>query len=326
LNRRFVLIAILAAVAAGAAYFAWRQSSQEALPKGIASANGRIEATRIEIATKFPGELLEVRVEEGDMVKAGQVLAVMETDEIQAARQSASADLRRQENLKKEAEAEAKRLDGEIAFARSELDRARSLFDKGYIPKDKLEARATTLSSVLAARQAAGANIDAATAAIDMAIAEIKRLDSILEHGELKAPRDARVQYRLAEPGEILIAGGRVLTLIDLSDSYMTVFLPAVLAGRLAIGADARIVVDAADQWVFPAKVSFVAPDAQFTPKSVETQSEREKLMFRVKLTVDPAIALKFEDRIKPGMRGLAYVATATTAVWPERLAVRMPP
>jgi HlyD family secretion protein len=146
-----------------------------------------------------------------------------------------------------------------------------------------------------------------------------------LKHRELLAPKDARVQYRLAEPGEILASGGRVLTLLDLDDAYMTVFLPAASAGRLAIGGEARLVMDAAPESVFPAMVSFVAAEAQFTPKSVETDSEREKLMFRVKLTVDPEIAHRFRAQIKPGLRGVAYVKLASDAGWPADLAPKLP-
>jgi HlyD family secretion protein len=173
--------------------------------------------------------------------------------------------------------------------------------------------------------KAAQAAIEAADAAIETAKAETERLSSLLKHRELIAPKDARVQYRLAEPGEILSSGGRVLTLLDLDDAYMTVFLPAASAGRLAMGAEARLVMDAAPEFVFPAKVSFVAAEAQFTPKSVETDSEREKLMFRVKLTVDPELARQFRAQIKPGLRGVAYVQVKADAVWPADLELKYP-
>jgi len=84
----------------------------------------------------------------------------------------------------------------------------------------------------------------------------------------------------VAQPGEVLPAGGKILTILDLSDVYMTFFLPETLAGRVAIGAETRVVLDAAPQYVFPAKVSFVASVAQFTPKTVETATERQKLVF----------------------------------------------
>src|SRR3546814_15751429 len=87
------------------------------------------------------------------------------------------------------------------------------------------------------------------------------------------------ILFRLAEPGEVLAAGGRVATLLDLTDVYMTVFMPSEVAGRIAVGADARIVLDAASGTPVPGKVSFVSPRAPFTPKEVETRSERDRMM-----------------------------------------------
>ena len=106
----------------------------------------------------------------------------------------------------------------------------------------------------------------------------------------LKSPIAGRVLYRLAEPGEVLAAGGKVLTVLELTDVYMTIFLPTALAGRIAVGSEARIVLDAVPQYVIPATISFVAARAQFTPKDVETRTEREKLMFRIKVRIDPEL------------------------------------
>jgi ABC-2 type transport system permease protein len=96
------------------------------------------------------------------------------------------------------------------------------------------------------------------------------------------------VQYRIAEPGEVMGEGGRVLNLVDLSDVYMTFFLPTAQAGRVTLGSEVRLVLDAAPQYVIPARATFVADVAQFTPKTVETQIEREKLVFRIKAHIPP--------------------------------------
>jgi HlyD family secretion protein len=134
------------------------------------------------------------------------------------------------------------------------------------------------------------------------------------------------VLYRLAEPGEVLGAGGKVLTLLDLSDVYMVIFLPATEAGRVALGAQARLVLDAAPEYVVPAEVSFVAPRAQFTPKQVETRTVRETLAFRVKVRIDPALLARYEDLVKTGVPGVAYVQVRPEVPWPEHLAPRLPP
>jgi HlyD family secretion protein len=158
-----------------------------------------------------------------------------------------------------------------------------------------------------------------------VAQAEIVRIESLIADTVLKAPVSGRVQYRLAQPGEVLAAGAPVLTLLDLTDVYMTVFLPASAAGPLALGSEARLILDPVPQYVIPATVSFVASEAQFTPKSVETAEERDKLMFRVKLSIAPALLKQYEKQVKTGVRGVAYVRVGQEAAWPDNLAVKLP-
>ena len=134
------------------------------------------------------------------------------------------------------------------------------------------------------------------------------------------------MQYRVTQPGEVLGAGGKLLNLVDLADVYMTFFLPQRQAGRVAIGADVHLVIDAAPQYVIPAKVSYVASVAQFTPKSVETESEREKLMFRVKARLDPELLRKHMEQVKTGLPGMAYLKLDADAEWPEHLRINVAP
>jgi HlyD family secretion protein len=159
-----------------------------------------------------------------------------------------------------------------------------------------------------------------AEAAVEAARATIESINADITDSILTSPRDGRVQYRVAQPGEVLSAGGRVLNLVDLEDVYMTFFLPTRQAGRIAIGSEARIVLDAAPQYVIPARVSFVADVAQFTPKTVETQDEREKLMFRVKAQIPPELLRKYIQHVKTGLPGRAYVRVDPKAEWPPSL------
>jgi HlyD family secretion protein len=141
----------------------------------------------------------------------------------------------------------------------------------------------------------------------------------------LRSTVHGRVLYRLAEEGEVLGSGGKVLTLVNLGDVYMEIYLPAQDAMRIKIGADARIVFDIVPEYAARSKVSFVAPEAQFTPKQVETKSERDKLMFRVKLTVPPERVLQYIERVKTGIRGIGYVRLDDSVEWPERLNRQLP-
>ena len=124
----------------------------------------------------------------------------------------------------------------------------------------------------------------------------------------------------------MLGAGGRVLNLVDLSDVYMTFFLPETAAGRVAIGSEARIILDAAPHIVIPATISFVSATAQFTPKTVETANERQKLMFRVRAHIDPQLLRQHLDQVKTGLPGVTWVKLDAQAPWPEALQPKLPP
>jgi HlyD family secretion protein len=312
------------AIAAGG-YYLWLQQTRSGLPEGIAQSNGRIEAEQVQIATKLAGRVVEIRADEGDMVEAGAVLARMDDAELQAQLRGAKAQADRALHAKMQVESTIAQRKSERALAQQEYQRALILHDKGYFPTEKLDQRRSELNVAEAGYDAALASHDDATAAIEVAEAEIVRIESLIADTVLKAPVSGRVQYRLAQPGEVMAAGAPVLTLLDLTDVYMTVFLPASAAGPLALGSEARLILDPVPQYVIPATVSFVAGEAQFTPKSVETAEERDKLMFRVKLNIAPALLKQYEKQVKTGVRGVAYVRVRQEAAWPDNLAVKLP-
>ncbi|HEY9057261.1 MAG TPA: HlyD family efflux transporter periplasmic adaptor subunit [Aurantimonas sp.] len=319
------LLLLIAVVIGGGGYFAWLHFKPADLPAGFAQSNGRLEAERVDIATKFSGRVKELLVEEGDTVTAGQVLARMDTAELEAQLQEAEAARRESEQQLDQAIALLAQRKSELALAKQEYERSRSLGEKGYTPLEKVEQRQAAKLTSEAAVRSAEAGIQRAKAAVAAAAARIKRIAENMKDSVLTAPRSGRIEYRVAQPGEVLPAGGRILTLLDLTDVYMTIFLPTDEAGPLEIGAEARIVPDAASQYVVPATVSFVAADAQFTPKYVETQSEREKLMFRVKVRLPPEILVRYAQRVKAGITGVAYVRISPDAEWPEELQVNLP-
>jgi HlyD family secretion protein len=294
-------------------------------PEGFAKTNGRIEAERVDIATKFAGRLKTVFVKEGDLVKAGQVLAELDTAELQAQLKEAEASKVQAEQQLAQAVALVAQRNSELTLASLQLDRSLELVGKGVTSQEIVDQRQSAKRTAEAAVNAATAEVAVAKAAIEAAAARINRLSVDIEDCALKAPRNGRVEYRLALPGEVLAAGGRVLTVLDLTDVYMTVFLPTGEAGRLRIGGEARVIFDAAPQYVVPATVTFVASEAQFTPKYVETKVEREKLMFRVKLSLPAEILEQYENVVKTGVPGVAYVKLSEDAEWPQRLSVQLP-
>ncbi len=317
--------AILAVAIAGG-FFIWLQFQQPALPEGFASGNGRIEATEIDVATQWAGQIKEVLASEGDLVDADQVVARMDTATLEAQLRQAEAQVKQAQDARASVAALISQRESELAFARKDLGRILKLTAKGFVSGQDADLKRTKQETTAAALAAAKAQATEAESAIAAAIAAADRLKIDIEQGILKAPHAGRVQYRLTEPGEVLAAGGKVLTLLDLTDVDLTLFLPETAAGRVALGAEARIVLDAAPNLVIPAQVSFVAAKAQFTPKTVETRTEREKLMFRVKVRIDPDLLRQHLSRVKTGLPGVAYVRLDPNASWPPMLQVKLPP
>jgi HlyD family secretion protein len=322
--RPLLIVLAVAAAAAGGGWYWWQQQLA-ALPEGIAKANGRLESEQVEIATKYSGRIAAVFAREGQMVDSGEVVARMDTVELQAQLRAADASVVRSEHEQTQAEALIVQRESERTFAKQELDRTNSLVDKGWATREKLDQRHNEMRVSVAAYDTAVAHLAAAKAQIVAGQAEVARLRSQIDDSTLVAPRRGRIQYKLAQPGEVLSAGGRVLTLLDLGDVYMTIFVPAHVAGPLTLGDEGRVMLDPLPGYVFPAKVTFVATEAQFTPKTVETPEEREKLMFRVKLTIDPELRQKYESQVKTGIRGVGYVRSNADIAWPDRLAVKLP-
>jgi HlyD family secretion protein len=322
--RVFLVVIVLAAVAVGGGYYWWHKKQSD-LPVGFTQANGRIEAERVDVALKFGGRIVEVLVDEGQMVAAGGVIARIDSTELQAQIRAAEAQTRQAHQELAQAKALVAQREGELSLAKAELKRTETLVGRGYATGETLDRRRSLEITAVAALNTANAQVASAEASIEASMASVAALQANLADYTLVAPRGGRVQYRLAEPGEILPAGGKVVSLLDLSDVYMNVYLPTDDAGRLHFGAEARLILDAAPQYVIPATVNFVASEAQFTPKYVETHSEREKLMFRVQLQIPEQVLIKYQDVVKTGVPGIAIVRVSSTAVWPEQLAVKLP-
>jgi len=328
LNRNLMVLAALVIVVGGGAagYFFWKQYEASLLPAGIVGVNGRVEATQVDISTKIPGRVIEIVPHEGDMVSPGEVVARIDTSETgaQLDQAKAAAELARQTLATRQAEVASD--EAQLEFANEEMRRTATLVDKGWSTHEKYDQRKQELKSSAAALNAAQSKVDEARASVKTADARVAELQAVVDDSTVRSPVRGRVQYRLVEPGAVLPPGGKIATVIDLADVYTTVFLPGPQAGRLKIGDDARVVVDAYPNYVFPATVSFVAPESQFTPKTVEVQSEREQLYFRVKLQAPLQLLKGIEDQVKAGLRGVGYVRTDPAVQWPPRLAVSLPP
>ena len=315
---KWAILAVLLIAATGAILSFSRRNDQ--VPEGIASGNGRIEATEVDIATKLAGRLAEVMVREGDMVQAGEIVAHMDTYELMAQMRNAQAEIRRAEQERRYAAAVIDQFRSELSLAQKELDRSQQLFEVKCITLQSLQRQETATQSAQAALVAAKARLANTIAAIDAAKARADEIQTYVDDSSLKTPLGGRIIYRLAEPGEVLSPGGKILSVLDVTDVYMTIFLPTREAGRVFVGCDARIVLDALPDTSIPAKVSFVAAKAQFTPKEVETRTEREKLMFRIKVKIDADLLRAHAEKVKTGLPGVTYVRLDPDVQWPPHL------
>nr|WP_322109339.1 HlyD family efflux transporter periplasmic adaptor subunit [Steroidobacter denitrificans] len=331
----------------------WRALQPAGPGEGFISGNGRIEATEINVSALLGGRVESMLVREGDFVKAGEPLVRMQTTVLEAQRDearafhqqaitavaTARAQLAMRRSEVAAARANVVQADSQLDSAQRRLARSEALAQQGASSFQELDddrTRAGAARAVVAAMQAqtiaaeaavqaAHAQIVGAEANVAAAAATVARIEADIADSTLTSPRDGRVQYRIAQPGEVVGAGAPVLNLVDLGDVYMTFFLPERAAGRVALGADVRLILDAAPHWVIPAQVSFVADTAQFTPKTVETASERQKLMFRVRAHIDRELLERHITQVKTGLPGIAWLKLDPQAQWPANLAIKVP-
>lgn len=295
------------------------------MPAGLARANGRIEIERVDIANKYAGRLAEVRVNEGANVRKADVLVRLDTTEVLAQLAAAKAAVHRAHQSIARAQSDVALRDAELKLAEADLRRTAELARTNTATQAELDRRTAQRDVAQATLDSARVSVEDAKAATEVAEAQVAQIEAVIADMTLTAPVSGRVEYRLAQAGEVVAAGGRVLTLLDLSDVHMTIFLPTSQVGRVEVGSEARIVLDSAPEYVVPATVTFVAGDAQFTPKYVETANEREKLMYRIKLHINPQILETYRGYVKAGMTGNAYVKVRIGATWPINLTPRLP-
>ncbi|MDB5344992.1 MAG: macA 3 [Schlesneria sp.] len=315
---RFVVVAVLA-VAGFVGFQVW-QSTQSAVPKGIAYGNGRIEAKLVDIAAKEALRVKEILVDEGKLVMPGDVLVRMDTATLESQLAEAKASVAAAEERTAASKSTIVRRESEAELAQTELERTRKLFDKKVNTQEDLDRRTAAAKVTKASLEEANASLRTAQQQVEVAERNMATIQTMIDDAILTSPVRGRVLYRLAETGEVLAAGGKALTLVNLEDVYMEIFLPANQASGLKIGDEARVTVDHIPGKAAAGFVSFVSPEAQFTPKQVETRSERDKLMFRIKVRVPDELVTAYIERIKTGVRGVSYVKVDPNAVWPNWL------
>lgn len=295
-------------------YHVFSGTDKNKLPEGFVKGNGRLESTEVDIATKLPGRLAEVLVKEGDFVDKNQMVAKMDTTTLEAQLRQAEAEAARVKQARQTALYRTEGLRLKLTLAAKELERSKNLFEKGSATQQQFDRDQTAkqaLDAEYSASQSSIAEIDAAIAA---AVAQTEKWKADINDCMLMAPIKGPILTRLAEPGEVLPAGGKVLTIVDPTDIYMNLYLSEYVAGAVPLNADAKVLLDAIPDRAFPAKVAYVSARSQFTPKEVEAVEERQKLVFRVTVSFQ-----EYDDpRLKPGMPGVAYIRFNPNVQWPD--------
>lgn len=318
-RKKIVAVAVLAIVIAAVVYALRSHGKKE--DRGTLRISGNIEVTEVQVSFKIPGRVLSREVDEGAFVKKGDLIARLENAELQQAVDQAVADAdaagatlaelqagsRREEIA--EGEALLDRAQAEAVRLEADYKRASALYAREVIPKAQLDAaRAARDSQAASVRERKEAlqllrkgprreRIDEAQARVRRAQALVANARERLGYATLTAPLAGVVLSKGVEPGEQVAAGTPVITLGDMGQTWVKGYIPEAELGRVKLGQQARVMSDSYPGKYFQGRVSFISSEAEFTPKNVQTEKERVKLVYRVKITLSNP-----NQELKPGM------------------------
>ncbi len=277
--------------------------------KGI-EASGTLEATEADLGFQVPGRIDSIMVQEGDRVTAGERLAVLDLKELSARREAASAqgaaqrarlaELERGFRPEEIAQAEVALRSASFRLSDAERDRTRvrNLFEGGAVSRQALDNQESTYNVALAERDrlqeqvtllksgSRPEQISAQRALVAQAQAALAQTEATLTQAVVVAPFPGTVTRRQREPGEVVSAGLPVVSLANLDDRWVRIYVREDEVGRVRIGEKAEITVDAFPGKTYAGEVVFIAQEAEFTPRNVQTKEERVKLVYRVKVRV----------------------------------------
>ena len=300
---KVLTITIILCIIIAISFFIYKNFIKEQ-DNNLIKGNGRIEAREVAVSAKFGGKIVQLDTNEGDEVKKDQLLAVIDSRSLEAEIEAQKA--KENEILKQISaiDAEINATKSDIKFYEKELERTKTLMKKNFASQLELDKNINALDKVKAKLNSLYANKKSLQASQKSLLAAIKAQEINLADMKIYSPIDGVILYKLVENGEMVANGGRMFIMYNPNDLYMTIYMPAEKAGQIKLGDKATIKLDAYPDKSFPATVTFVAENAEFTPKEVETQKERQKLVFRVKLSLDNNL----NREAKPGMPGDGYI------------------
>ena len=317
MKRAPIVILIVAAVAA-ALYFSLRPKAQG---DGLA-ASGTVEATEASLGVQLAGRIESIRAREGDRVRAGDTLAVIDRTELLARRAQADAQLAAARALLAEMErgsrpeelAQAREADSlagaRFADAQRDLGRTQQLLRDGAVSQEAADKARLAVDVARSQREQAAQQlalvkagpraerITAQRAVVDQGEAMIRQMSAQMANAVVIAPFDGVVTVRQRQPGETVAPGAPVLTVANLGDRWVRIYIAEDRLGAIALGEAATITTDTYKDKHYTGEVSFIASQAEFTPRNVQTTEERVKLVYAVKVRVTGDT----ENALKPGM------------------------
>ena len=317
MRRRIVwsLLAVVALAGSAAIVYQWLRSPP--LPPGFAYGSGHVEATEIRLAAEAGGRVVEQRLVEGQPVRAGDVLLVVDPvtsqDQLSSVQEEAQA-----------VRASVAALDAQIASWRHHVETTRQQRARIERLVATQIATARELDSVndavnqaegeLGRLQAQRASLQAQVSSVE---SRVRVAQTNVSRTEVRATQDATVLVRGVEVGEVIQPGQPLALLADLRRIELKVYLAANDAGRVKLGHAAQVRVDAYPEQTFPATVARIDPYAQFTPRDIHVPDERAQMVYGVTLVIDNA-----EQQLKPGMPADAWIRWDAQATWPTPLRV----
>jgi HlyD family secretion protein len=315
---------IAVVVVVGAFGFLWLQFgsiTRRDNQKQLITATGVIEATEVDVAAEIGGKIVQLPVEEGDRLKTGAVIATLDTSQLEAEKQRAEATLASARSLLQDLQAGARAQELERARARVNLARAKlnldeanwrrtnDLFQQGVVSQNQLDA-AVANRDVSREQHAvaveelklleAGARpdrIEAAQADVKQAEAAVALTKVRLEKSVISSPLNGTVLVKDVEEGEVIVPGIPIVTVADLDDMWVKIYIDELDIGKIRLGQEAVVRVDAFPSRYFSGHVTYISEEAEFTPKNIQTREDRVKLVIAVKIGIDNAGGL-----LKPGM------------------------
>ncbi|MFH0883134.1 MAG: HlyD family efflux transporter periplasmic adaptor subunit [bacterium] len=249
--------------------------------------SGTLEATEVDLAGTWPGKVLEVRVREGDHVKRGDSLVVIDTDLLRLQRRQSEAALQSLDAQLGAAQDMAKQAQQNSRLASVTAERTALLYQQGSATQQQVDETSTRKGVASSQLAAAQKQVTALRAESSRLLASLALLDRQIQDGILASPLDGTVLLRSVEPGEVLGVGATALRLANLSHLELRVFLDVNDVDRISLGQEVTVLVDALEGEKLTGRVSWISSEAEFTPKNVQTRNARSQLVYAVKVDVD---------------------------------------